>query len=123
MTSILIDSAGTPIIDFQGNMQTISGNAEFKQRLTNIFCTQKYSESLFPDYGFDYASLVKSIGRIDRSLALRSAAIEALDPKNVLDVDELIDLQAIVTGTTGLISLNLRTDAGQIITQTLQIGE
>ena len=123
MTSILIDSAGTPIINAQGNMFTVSGNVEFRQRLTNIFSTQRGTETIFPEYGFDYMNYSRSIGRIDRSIGLRSYASDALNPRNVLNMKELVDMSVTVTGTTGFIALNLLTNNGQIISQSLQLGE
>lgn len=123
MTSILTNKQGGPVFDGKGALRTITGNGEFRQRLVNVFSTQKYSETIFPEYGFDFISLSNNIDKIDKSIALRSVTVDALNPRNVYGLKELVSIDAQVTGTTGIVSLNILTDDGRKISENIRIGE
>ena len=121
MTTMLIGESGTPVIDAQGNLISISGDTEMKQRIANVFSTQKNSETLFLEYGFDTATLLRGSHTISPSLLLRSLAVDALNPKNVEGLNTLYGVETMVSGGIGFVSLTVKDDDGIKFTESLSL--
>lgn len=120
--SILLEDTGTPIINPNGTLTIISGITEFKQRIINVFSTFLNSEILHPDYGFDFENLSRASTLLDKSTLLKSLAYEALNPENVYNLNEILSLEAIVTGTTGMINVSVSTLDGNIYNSEFSLG-
>jgi phage baseplate assembly protein W len=121
MTTPLIDNAGVPVLDAQGNFMYISGINEIKQQMINAFSTQLGSEPLFEEYGFDMISLYQNIN-IDGKIMLKMLTYDCLNPRIMRSIKSIDSCEASVTGTTGFVDLTLTTIEGKI--QTLyQIGD
>jgi hypothetical protein len=106
MPTFFVEQTGTPIIDPHGCLMPITGVTELKQRINNVFNTQRGSESLFVDYGFDLISFISSSQYLNPIQALRIAAIDALTPSKIFDMESLDKLECYITGTTGFIDIS-----------------
>jgi len=121
MTSIFVDKLGIPIIDGQGNILFLTDQLEFKQRIFNIFSTQRGSEPFYPDYGFDIHSAT-ILPPNARDQLLKMLATEALNVNAVQDLLAIKKIDAyIVSGTTGIISLDIMDIKGNEYKDTLGV--
>jgi hypothetical protein len=110
MTSILVDSRGSPVFDAQGNIQTLHTTQEFKQRLLNAFKTQLGTEIFFPTYGFDFmtACRLPNNGRKEllKMLALETLNFDSIQNLMIINSCEVY-LQTGASATTGIIAFTL----------------
>ncbi len=106
MPTFFVDQSGTPIIDPHGCLMLITGSTELKQRINNVFNTQRGSESLCVDYGFDLIAFVSTAQYLGPIQALRLSAIDALTPSKIYDMESLDKIECYITGTTGFIDIS-----------------
>lgn len=83
MTTVFVDDTGSPIVDQSGKLVFIRQSGEFKQRIMNVMNTQRGSESVKYDYGFNAITLVKGAPNADREMLIKSLILEALNPDEV----------------------------------------
>lgn len=125
MVSFLVDDAGDIYIDPQGQLVEIEGKDEIRQRIVNLFSTQKGSEIFNPEYGFDRVSVVRT-PFIDEETSLHYHTVEALNPQNLYGISDVynINTETETSGTEliGKISLEV-TVGGDNIPVSINIGE
>jgi len=114
MTSIFVDDAGSPIVDAQGNILIANGEAEMRQRIVNIFSTPKYSETLFPEYGFNFISFMQSPPYVDKRLLLQSLVAEALNNRLVPSIKTINSIGVTIEDNVAEISLSITDKDGQV---------
>lgn len=100
MTTIFVDDSGSPIVDQSGKLIFVRTSGEFKQRIMNVLNTQRGSESVKSDYGFNKMALVHGIPNADREMLIKSLLIEALNPQEVyfLKTVQNISVEEVASG-------------------------
>ena len=121
MPSVFCEQNGSPIFDKDGNIIIAYDKVEFKQRLLNVFRTQKGSEPLFYEYGFDAIAL--GFGpAVQRDYHLTSLVVDALNISNIQDMYGISQINGSVTGSTGIISFTVIDNRENVYEETFEVS-
>jgi hypothetical protein len=111
MTTFLTDDAGDIYIDPQGQLKELDGVDEVRQRIVNLFSTQKGSEIFAPEYGYDRVAMVRA-PLMDDETSLHYYVMEALNPQNLYGISAVYNIQTNVdvsgTDKVGFVSMELQ---------------
>ena len=109
--SLMLTEVGTPIITKDGLFVYLTDFDAFRQRIWNVFNTQYGTNSMFVDYGFDSLGM-KDVNPNDVRRALYSYTLDALNPKHIEGLNEIIQLEVNYEDSTGTISVKLQSEYG-----------
>ena len=125
MVSFLTDDSGDIYIDPQGQLVEIEGSDEIRQRIVNLFSTQKGSEIFNPEYGFDKVSMVRT-PFVDDETSLHYYTMDALNPQNLYGITAVYNIKTeiITSGTERIGKINLEVQvSGEKTPVSINIGE
>jgi len=108
MTTIFVNNSGTPILTDKGSLLLGSGQVEVIQRIYNVLLTQLRSEIFDPEYGLDHELLITTPGIT--SEIVRALVIDALNPSNLIGIDEVNSIVVTLEDEIAYVSVNVSTD-------------
>ena len=109
--SIFIKDTGEPYVDSKGNLSFFTGDLQFKQRIINLFRTQKDSEPLYLGYGFDHITMVTASPSLRQQLAEIITA-DALNVQQVQDLYGIRNIDVTVVGKVINVAFNITATDG-----------
>ena len=115
MSSVLINEGGSPIIDESGNFKMLDDELAMLQRIMNVMLTQKTSEPLNLEYGFDLKRFMEVTNPTNRNLMLRNLVAEAFNPRLVYNMQSLDGVTTSINEDgSANVSIDLTDTAGRV---------